>query len=578
MNAWRLTMRLKANDGSLVITQPMRSNTVSGCPRPAIGDIVYATYNCRPLNPAVQSEGTPPDTSFGSGNLSVSRFTSRDLAAAWLLAAAVVALQMFTNGRYGYFRDELYFLACSDHLAWGYVDFAPLVAFVARASSVVLGDSLHALRFLPALAQGAEVLLTGLVARELGGKRFAVFVSALCVAVSPVILGNATRLSMNPFEPLFWMGSVYFLLRAVNANTPRLLLWCGVLLGFGLENKHSTAFFIASLGVGLLLSPTRRLLLNKWLWLAAAVAFLIFLPNLLWQYTNHFPTLEALRNVQKTHKNIELPPLPFLRQQIMMLLPLSAAVWIPGLAYLLLSARMRTFRFLAFTYVVFLAVMMRLHGKDYYLAPIYPMLFAAGGVVWEIVLVRSRLGWLRYALPAGILALGMVAVPLNVPVLPPDKIVPYMNALGVGISRTETHDNGPLPQHFGDEFGWQEMVAATAQVYNALPAAIRAKTGILAGTYGDAGAIDFFGPRYGLPKSISPHQNYYLWGPRNYTGESVILLHYSLADAQRSCESVQIGPALNPQYGMQEEHYTILVCRNSKVPLSEAWPLLKVWN
>lgn len=503
---------------------------------------------------------------------------SRDFAAAWVLAAAVVALQMLTNGRYGYFRDELYFLACGDHLAWGYVDFAPLVALVTRVSRMVLGDSLHALRFLPALAQGLEILITGLIARELGGKRFAVLLSSVCVAVAPVILGNATRLSMNPFEALFWMGGAYFLLRAINTENPRLLLWCGVFLGFGLENKHSTAFFIASLGVALVLSPTRRLLLDKWFWLGAGIALLIFLPNLLWQYTNHFPTLEALSNVRKTHKNIELPPLPFLRQQIMMLLPLSAAVWIPGLAYLLFSARMRTFRFLAFTYLIILAVMMRLHGKDYYLAPIYPMLFAAGGAVWEIVVSRRWLGWLKYALPAGILVLGIVAVPLNVPVLPPDKIVPYMNALGVGISRTETHDSGPLPQHFGDEFGWQEMVAATAKVYNALPEDIRAKTGILAGTYGDAGAIDFFGARYGLPKSISPHQNYYLWGPRNYTGESLILLHYSLADAQRSCESVQIGPTLSPQYGMQEEHFTILVCRNSKMPLSEAWPLLKVWN
>jgi hypothetical protein len=139
-------------------------------------------------------------------------------------------------------------------------------------------------------------------------------------------------------------------------------------------------------------------------------------------------------------------------------------------------------------------------------------------------------------------------------------------------------DSGPLPQHFGDEFGWEEMVAATAEIYNSLPAEQRSKTGILAGTYGDAGAIDFFGARYGLPKSISPHQNYYYWGPREYTGESLILLHYDLADAQHGCQSVQTGPTLNHPYAMQEEHYTILVCRGSKVPLADAWPRLKVWN
>jgi hypothetical protein len=504
---------------------------------------------------------------------------SGDFLPAWMLAAFVVALQMAFNGRYGYFRDELYFLACSDHLSWGYVDFAPLVAWVTRLSRFVLGDSLHAIRLLPALAQGTQILITGLIVRELGGKRFAIFLSTLCVALAPVILGNATRLSMNPFEPLFWMGTIYFLLRAINRERPQSLVWCGVLLGFGLENKHSTAFFLASLVLALLLSSKRRWLLTKWFWLAAAIALAIFLPNLIWQYVHHFPTLEALSNVRKTHKNIELPPLPFMKQQIMMLLPFSALIWIPGLAALLLSAKLRGYRFLGFTYLIFLAVMMKLHGKDYYLAPIYPMLFAAGGVYWEsLAEARPRLRWISYAAAALIVALGVIAIPLNVPVLPPDKITPYMAKLGIKISRTEVRDSGPLPQHFGDEFGWEEMVAATAQVYNGLPLEQRAKTGILAGTYGDAGAIDLFGGRYGLPKSVSAHQNYYLWGPRGYTGESLILLHYDLEDAESFCGSFQAGPTLDPQYGMSEEHYTIYVCRDTKVPLAELWPRLKVWN
>src|ERR1700676_988116 len=182
-----------------------------------------------------------------TANAKPNTFLASDLSIAWLLAAAAVLLQMVTNGRYGYFRDELYFLACSDHLAWGYVDFAPLVAFLARISRFALGDSLHAIRVLPALAQGGEILITGLIARELGGKRFAIFLSCLSVLLAPVILGNATRLSMNPFEPLFWMGAVYFLVRAIHREEPKLLLASGALLGLGLENKHSTAFFLVSL-------------------------------------------------------------------------------------------------------------------------------------------------------------------------------------------------------------------------------------------------------------------------------------------------------------------------------------------
>ena len=521
-----------------------------------------------PLNPANAKR-----------NAFLANYLSNDLSIAWFLAAAAVLLQMLTNGRYGYFRDELYFLACGDHLAWGYVDFAPLVALLARISRFALGDSLHAIRTLPALAQGAEILIAALIVRELGGKRFAIFLSCLSVLLAPVILGNATRLSMNPFEPLFWMGAVYFLLRAINLNEPKLLLASGALLGLGLENKHSTAFFLVSLTIGLLLSPSRRLLLSKWFWLAAAIAFLIFLPNLIWQYTHHFPTVEALSNVRKTHKNIELAPLPFVRQQIMMLLPVSALVWIPALAFLLFSGKAKTYRCLGIAYLAFLAVMMFLKGKDYYLAPIYPMLFGAGGVFWETTIAaRPRLRWLKVALPTAVFGLGVIAIPLNIPILPVEQIVPYMSALGIKMSRTEVQDRGPLPQHFGDEFGWEEMVAATAQVYHSLPAEERVKTGILAGTYGDAGAIDFFGARYGLPKSISPHQNYYYWGPREYTGEILILLHYDLADAQRGCQSVQVGPTLNNPYAMQEEHYSILVCCGSRIPLAEAWPRLKVWN
>ncbi|HVP53178.1 MAG TPA: glycosyltransferase family 39 protein [Terriglobales bacterium] len=501
------------------------------------------------------------------------------MAVAWCLAAAGVLLQMLTNGRYGYFRDELYFLATSNHLAWGYVDFAPLAALVLRISRALLGDSLHAIRTVPALAYGAEVLLTGLIARELGGKRFAVFLACASVLLAPVIVGNATRFSMNPFEPLFWMGSVYLLLRAVGRNQPRLLVWCGLLAGLGLENKHATAFFLVSLFAGLLATSERRLFQSKWLWMGTLLILLLALPNLIWQYQHHFPTWVDLNNVKRMHKNVELPPIPFIRQQVMMLSPGSAPVWIAGLGFLLFHREGKRYRFLGVTYLVFLAIMMALKAKDYYLAAVYPMLFAAGGVFWEkLAEARTGVRWLRVAVSAAVIILGLVALPLTVPILPVDKIVPYEQALGIRTTRTETAHSGPLPQHFGDEFGWEEMARAVATVYQALPPEERAKTGILAGNYGEAGAIDFFGPRYGLPKAISAHQNYYFWGPRQYTGESLILLQWSLRHAQRWCQSVQEGPALDPPFAMGEEHYTILVCHGLRKPLAEAWPDLKVWN
>ncbi len=502
-----------------------------------------------------------------------------EMRIAWAVAGLAVLVEMLTNGRYGYFRDELYYLAASDHLAFGYVDFAPLIAWAAHASRFLIGDSLHAVRLMPALAFGGEVLLAGAIARELGGRRWAVLTACAAVLSCPVILANGGRLAMNALEPLFWMGCVYVLLVAINRKRPELLPWCGVLLGLGLENKHSTAFFVGALLVGLLATSERRLFASKWLWIAAAIAVLIALPNAVWQYQHHFPTLEDLRNVKALHKNVELPPLAFMAAQILMLNPLSAVVWMAGLGFLLFHRQGERYRVLGVTYLALLAIMMALKGKDYYLAPVYPMLFAAGGVLWErCAESRRRLGWVRVAAPAIVLAAGLVSAPLVLPLLPPERIEPYMERLGIKVGRTETNMRGRLPQHFADEFGWPEMVETVAGIYNALPAAERAKTAILAGNYGEAGAIDFFGSRYGLPKAISGHQNYYYWGPRQYTGESMILLEVSLKDAQKWCQSVDQGPVNAPYWGMSWEDYTILTCHGLKKPLGEAWPLFKFWN
>ncbi|MGB6387677.1 MAG: glycosyltransferase family 39 protein [Terriglobales bacterium] len=529
------------------------------------------------MNTSLKIDETKAQTRFSRGWLS-GEWLSGDIAVAWLLAAAAVLLQMATNGRYGYFRDELYYLALSHHLAWGYVDLAPMSPVLAYIGRALFGESLHAIRLLPALALGTEILITGLITRELGGKRFAVLLACLSVLLAPVILGNATRFSMNPFEPLFWMGSVYFLLRAINLNQPQLLLWSGMLLGLGLENKHSTAFFLISLTIGIIATPERRWFRTKWFWMAAAIIILLSLPNLIWQYQHGFPTWVDLSNVKKIHKNVELPPLSFLKQQIMMLLPLSVIVWIAGLGLLLFHDEGKRYRVLGITYLVFLAIMMALHGKDYYLAPIYPMLFAAGGAFWEkFIAAHSRLRWMKVALLL-VTILGVIVIPIILPILPPDRIVPYMQALGVGVSRTETHMNSTLPQYFADEFGWPEMVAQVAQVYHAMPAEERAQTAILAGNYGSAGAIDFFGPDYGLPPSISAHQNYYYWGFRQYTGESLILLNWQLDDAQYWCQNVEEGPKVDYPYTMGWEHYTILICHGLKKPLAEAWPHFKVWD
>jgi hypothetical protein len=493
-----------------------------------------------------------------------------------------VAVHLATNGSYGYFRDELYYLACGDHLDWGYVDHAPLIALAARLTRVLPGDSLRAIRFLSALAAGLKILLTGLIVRELGGERFATLLACLCVVIAPVYLGIDTILSMNAFEPLFWMGCVWVLLLAINRDRPRLLVWLGVLAGVGLENKHSMLFFGVALVAGLLLSRERRLLLNRWMWVAAAVALLLFLPNIIWQVRHDWATIVDLHNSR--YKNIPVTPAGFLGRQVMVMLPPSILVWLAGLWFLLRDSAASRYRALGWTFLVLLAMMIALQGKSYYLAPAYPMLFAAGGVFWE---KRTRSRWVRISLPALLVLVAVISAPLSLPILPPDELIRYQQDLGIRPPRDYVGEAGRLQEFFADMFGWEAMVRQVAVVYNALPPEERSRAAIFALNYGEAAAIDFFGPRYGLPKAICPNQTYFLWGPRQYTGDVVVVLglNDSLLNAganrkrfEAAFRSVQYGPRVEHPYSLTFEHYPIVIARGLKWPLAQLWPRLRLWN
>jgi len=347
----------------------------------------------------------------------------------------------------------------------------------------------------------------------------------------------------------------------------------------GLENKHSMLFFGFGIFIGLLLTPARCFFANKWLWIGAAVALLLFLPNLLWQYHHDWATLEVLRNVQKTGKNVVLSPAAYIAQQFLLLLPLTAPVWIAGLWFFCFDRMGKRYRVLGVAYLVVLVLLITMKGKNYYLLPAYPMLFAGGAVLWEQILQPKRaLHWLQVAFPALVLLGGLAIAPFALPLLPVETYLRYQQALGVKPLRTEVSHTSPLPQIFADMFGWPEMVGTVARVYHALPPDERVKTAILASNYGQAGAIDFFGPYYGLPKAISPHQNYYLWGPRDYTGEILIMLGMDRETVADRCNHVEAAGVVSHLYAMATEHYTIFICRGLKQPLREVWPQWKYWN
>jgi len=362
-----------------------------------------------------------------------------------LLSGVKLLLHLLTAGRYGYFRDELYFLDCARHLDWGYVDHAPLVALYAKIA-LWLGGSLPVVRLLPALAGAALVALTMALARQMGGGRFAQALAGLCVLATPIYLGMDSILTMNAFEPLFWMGCVYVLIRMVRTGDSRLWLWFGLLAGLGLENKHSTLLFGFAVALALLLSPQRRELLRPWIWAGGAVAAVVFLPNLIWQAAHGFPTLEDLENVRRIGKNVVLDPLQFVAQQVLLLHPLLLPVWLTGLVSLL-AGRGRRLRLLGWIYVVLLPTMIILKAKNYYLAPIYPMLIAAGAVAIEDALARRAWSRTRLWPKAGLLAFvalsGAVILPAILAFMPPARLLAYQRAFGVAPPKTEVAHAGP---------------------------------------------------------------------------------------------------------------------------------------
>lgn len=497
---------------------------------------------------------------------------------------------MATAARYGYFRDALYFLACSHHLAFGYVDLPPLVPLVAWIARHTLGTSLYGLIFWPALSGAGRILLIAAFARELGAQRFGVALAAALGATPAVWWVIDHQFAMNAFEPLFWTGCAYAVVRMIHTQNAKLWVAFGVVAGLGLENKYSIAVFALALLLGLLLTRQRKLLFTPWLFAGGAVALLIFLPNLIWNIQHHWPFLELMHNIRVTGKDIAYPPAAYFAQQVMMMNPFSFPFWFGGLIFYFFSRAAESFRACGWAFLLTFAFFLVSHGKDYYSAPAYPILLAAGAVAAEHLLSDpieqqaqgQQARWRAVLRPVCFawLAIGIaLPLPLVLPVFPLDALVRYQSHLGSQPRPTERSFVGTvLPEYYADEMPWQEQVAAVARVYHALSPDEQGKTAILCGNYGQAAAVDFFGPHYGLPKAISGHQNYFFWGPRNYTGEIVIVVGVPEEDARKQFASVEVGATLDIPYAYAYETRPILICRGLKWNLQAVWPRVKNWR
>ena len=481
------------------------------------------------------------------------------------------AVHLAAISSYGWFRDELYYIACGEHLDFGYVDHPPLVALIARVTRGLFGESPAAARLPSMLAGLAVIWLCGRIAREMGGGRWAQGMAALCALVAPVYLFLFHILSMNSFDVLFWTLGAWVVVKIVNGGHPRLWLLFGLICGLGLQNKHSLLFFGFGVFVGLLLTPERRHLRERWIWMGGAIAALLFLPHLIWQMAHGWPTAEFVRNAM-AFKNVALSPVEFFTEQIMQMHPLTFPVWLAGLVWLLRSR----YRVLGWAYVAAFLLLISQSSKAYYLAPAYPPLFAAGANAIESWIRRRSV---RLGLPILLLAGGAVTAPLTLPILPVEAFTRYASALGMGMSAGERHERGALPQHFADMHGWAEMVAEVARVYRSLPPGEQAKAGIYAQNYGQAGAVDLLGEKYGLPKASSGHNNYFLWGPQG-SGEVLIIIggdpedHRQAFGDVRQAGEVDCGGLCMPY----EDNQPVWIARGPKAPIDQIWPMTKHYD
>jgi len=494
-----------------------------------------------------------------------------------LLIPALVHLlvHLLTNGNYGMFRDEYYYLACADHLAWGYVDQPPLSIVLLAIWKAVWGDSLTAIRVVPALCGAGLVLLTGMLAAELGARKYGQLLAAVAMAVGVVGLVITGFYSMNALDFIFWTAAYLLLARILRTGQQRNWYWLGLVLACGLLNKIGLLVFGLALVVGLLLARQWAQFRHRQLWLAGGLALAGLLPYLLWNLAHDWPTLEFIRNA-KLYKISDLSPLAFISENVLEANPLTLPIWLAGLGWLLLASRAIRWRTLGWIFLAALVILIVQKSKPYYLGAAFPVLMAAGGAAWEGWTRGPRIRWFRYVLLTLVVLGGVVLLPMTVPVLSVADFNTYQQRLGISPETGEDIRGDVMPQYFSDRFGWQEMTDLVAGVYSGLSPAEQAACVILATNYGQAGGVQYRGRGRGLPPVVCLHNNYWLWGPGERDWSVVICVGGSREQLEEYfSEVVEAGRVTAP--GAIENGTLVSVCRDLKFPLTETWGYVKLF-
>jgi len=459
------------------------------------------------------------------------------------------------------------------------VDHPPLSILLLAVSRRLFGDSLPWLRVFPALSAAATVYMTGLTVHLLGGSRRAIIIAALAVIAMPTILIMSSFYSMNAFEPLIWTSILYFTLRLVLEENTKYWGVIGVLLGLGLETKHTMGVYAVALVTGMVMAGTRRLLWNRWFLSGAIGCVLLLLPNLVWQYVNGFPSMEFYHNAM-INKNVPRGPADVVLDQILFANPFAFPLWITGLAYFFFTQQGGKFRFLGWSYLILLSLMVvSQSSRPDRIGAIYPVLFAGGAVAIGKPGRHSALKAFPVLMIVSLLAGAAAFAPVTTPVLPPPVLKNYLAAIGFAPSLEQGKANEPIPQWLADRLGWRELAADVAAVYHSLPAGEQRNTVIVSSNYGEAGALELYGAEFGLPRVYATHNSYHLWGPPSDSVKTYIGVFVNRSDLDNRFESVveaaihTCGECTRPQ-----RLIPIYVARGPRFSITREWANFKIYN
>ena len=490
------------------------------------------------------------------------------------IAFASFVTHMLVAKNYGYFRDELYYLEDGKHLAFGYVDQPPLIGWLAWLTNLLFNNALIGIHLIAALAGAALIIVAGLIARELGGDRFAQALTAGATGATVVFMATASIFSMDILDALWWSLAGYTLVRLLRRNEPEWWLWFGTVAGIGLLTKLTMLFFGFAVVVGLLLTPQRAQLRTRWPWLGGAIAFGFLLPYIAWNAAHGWPTWEFWHHYGGLSGG---GPLGFLANQLVSVNLLNLPLIIAGLLFYFREAAGKPYRALGWAYVVLYVLLTLINAKAYFLVPLYPVLYAGGAILIARAVQTPRWRWVRVAYPTALLASALLFAPLAMPVLPPATYAHTYGALTfLGNGGAGQQNAGVFPQYLGDRFGWDTLAATVSKVYQHLPGQDQQSACVFTANYGEASALDLYHARYFLPPIISGHNNFYLWGPGTCSGAVIITVGLSQQEVAQSYGDVQFAVANGCEYCMaSEEGAPILIARQPRYPIRELWQRVK---